>query len=80
VQLQKLQISIVSSDLCQQAISTDLTQNMICAGISVNGALVGLVSFGPRECDKPIPGVFADVPNMLDFVKEVTANSVNIQK
>ncbi|KAJ9597884.1 hypothetical protein L9F63_011250, partial [Diploptera punctata] len=89
-QLQKLQISTVSPDLCQQVYSTNITENMICAGISgdegtcfgdsggpfvVNGALVGLVSFGPLECEQPRPGVFADVPAMLDFVKEVTANS-----
>ncbi|KAJ9597886.1 hypothetical protein L9F63_011252, partial [Diploptera punctata] len=90
VQLQQLQISIVSTELCQQAYATNITENMICAGISgdegtcygdsggpfvVNGALVGLVSFGQPDCDKPVAGVFADVPAMLDFVKEVTAKS-----
>ncbi|KAJ9597891.1 hypothetical protein L9F63_011257, partial [Diploptera punctata] len=85
-QLQQLHVPIVSSELCKQVYKGDLTENMLCAGISggegacfadsggplvVNGVLVGVVSFMVDRCDKPVPQVFADVPAMLDFVISV---------
>ncbi|KAJ9597890.1 hypothetical protein L9F63_011256 [Diploptera punctata] len=85
-QLQKLQVPIVSPDLCKQIYNGSLTPNMICAGISegegfcladsgdplvVKGTLVGVVSHAAGKCGKLVPQVFADVPAMLDFVLSV---------
>lgn len=38
--------------------------------VLLNGTLIGLVSFGHECADKVYPGVYTNVPVLLDFIKE----------
>ncbi|KAJ9597879.1 hypothetical protein L9F63_011245 [Diploptera punctata] len=86
-QLQSVQLPIIDFEECENVYGYFLTKNMICAGIEggkgicssdsggplvVDGKLVGIVSFSTGCAYAGKPGVYADVPALLDFVKSNT--------
>lgn len=86
--LQEVTVKLVDFSACKEIFGTALTERMMCAGIPeggkdacsgdsggplvVKGTLVGVVSWG-RGCAQPgIPGVYANVALVRDWIMDVT--------
>jgi len=87
-QLQVVNVSIVSREVCNDAYDDEITENMICAAVFgggkdacqgdsggplvVEGKLAGIVSWGIGCAESQYPGVYSNVANLKSFVTEET--------
>ncbi|XP_045455640.1 trypsin alpha-3-like [Melitaea cinxia] len=86
-----VKVPYVGHSECRSKIDMTITASMICAGgvvgqdsckgdsggpLVYKGLLYGIVSFG-RSCGLPIPGVYASIPALRDFVDQTIKNKTS---
>uniref|UniRef100_A0A336LQ32 CSON010534 protein n=1 Tax=Culicoides sonorensis TaxID=179676 RepID=A0A336LQ32_CULSO len=86
--LLKVQVPIISEEMCFSYWGSYLTDRMVCAGIrgsdtcqgDSGGPLifrnlqVGIISYGPPDCGTSVPGVYSAIshPSIRQFIRRLT--------
>lgn len=92
--LQKVQVNIVDNSKCKSAYSVMLTSRMLCAAVEgggkdtcqgdsggplvYNNQLLGIVSWGWGCAKKSVPGIYASVPDLRDWILKVRDSFANV--